>query len=411
MKKLLSIFFLSAVLVLKTQATTFSDVPKNHQYYKAIKELANEEIIGGYEDQTFKPGKVINRAEFLKIAIGAKIGEEEISKLVAGSQKNDEDDEVENEIEEDESEDLTTSSDTKNTLNPSYQGDLKDCFKDVKDEWFAPYVCFAKEEGWVGGYTDGTFKPGNNINFGEAFAIMSRIFELDVEEFDSTSWYYPYQRYFDIFDFVGNIEQSIAFQVNRGEMANLVYQVQNHLEDLDEDEIKAKIDEQKKMEELKIQVFHLVNEERKKQGRGELTYNIQLEKTAQMHAEDMVNRNFFAHVNPDGIDVMERVKTYKYDQRDVGENIALGQETPEKVMENWMNSPPHRENLLKANFTEMGVGIIENPEEGYSWVQVFGKPCEERDNMIGCTTRSDYQERNAEDENESNRWESPFTWY
>lgn len=368
MKKILIVIFLLQI-PFSVQAVSFSDVPKSHQYYESIKKLAKEKIVGGYEDQTYKPYKVINRAEFLKIVVGAKLQEEEIDE------------------------------------------NLNNCFSDVNDEWFAPFVCYAKENEWVGGYPDGTFRPANNINFGEAFAIIARIFELNVTEFNANEWYYPYQRYFDVFDLVGNIEQSIAFQVNRGEMANLVYQVREHLDDLNTAEIEAKIAEQKNMENLKIAVFHFVNEERKKRGVGELVYNIQLEKTAQMHAEDMVNRNFFAHVNPDGVDVMTRVKTYKYDQRDVGENIALGQENVEEVMNNWLNSPPHLENLLRSNFTEMGVGVFSNGEEGYSWVQVFGKPCEERDNMVGCTTRSDYQERNTEDEVEANRWKSPFTWY
>lgn len=192
----------------------------------------------------------------------------------------------------------------------------------------------------------------------------------------------------------------------------MVYQVQKHLENSSEEDIEELITEQKKIEEFRVSVFHLVNNARIESGKQPLIYSVQLEKTAQMHAEDMVKRDFFAHVNPDGFDVMIRVKTYKYDQRDVGENIALGQITPADVMEGWLNSLPHRENLLKSNFTEMGVGIIEvkggEEEDGYSWVQVFGKPCEERDNMVGCTTRSDYQERNAD---KDDPWESPYTWY
>ncbi len=383
MKKFLLTFIGFFFLSYFSQALSFSDIPKEHYCYEAVKELSDEGIISGYEDNTFKPSKVINRAEFLKITIGVL--------------------------------DLNSKD-----FDPS-QGKLKNeyqnCFKDVGNEWFAPYICYAKEQDWVGGYPDKTFRPGNNINFGEAFAILGRIFELNVEGFDKKEWYYPYQRYLDIFNLVGDIEQSISFQVNRGEMVNLVYQIREHLDCTEDQEIEKEIAKQKRLEEFKVEVFHLVNTARIKNGLNPLVYNIQLEKTAQMHAEDMVKRDFFAHVNPDGIDVMTRVKTYKYDQRDVGENIALGQINPDEVMENWLNSPPHRKNLLKSNFTEMGVGVTEaEPGEdvevyGYSWVQVFGKPCEERDNMIGCTTRSDYQERNADDEIESNRWESPYKWY
>lgn len=394
------VVFLFIIPFFSVFASSFSDVPKSHQYHKAIKELSTENIIGGYDDGTFKPGKVINRAEFLKIAIPFDSAQGTPSAQGTSTFQETSTGSVE-----------MTGSGTTNPQHPLSKGEYTDCFPDVKDEWFAPYVCYAKEQGWVGGYPDGDFKPGNQINFGEAFAILARIYDLDVANFDNTQWYYPYQRYFDNFNLVGNIEQSIAFQVNRGEMANLVYQVREHLEKLDDEKIARHISEQKLIENIKIDVFKKVNEERRKQGRGELVYNVQLEKTAQGHAEDMVNRNFFAHVNPDGVDVMTRAKTYKYDQRDLGENIALGQLDVAEAMDAWMNSPPHRQNLLKSNYTEMGVGVYPNGDEGYSWVQVFGKPCEERDNMVGCTTRSDYQERNAEDEVEANRWESPFTWY
>ncbi len=371
MKKILTILISLVIFAPSVLALSFSDVSNKHMYYKEIKQLAKDEVVQGYDDDTFKPSKVINRAEFLKIAIG--VVEPDLF-------KKDKDKE-----------------------------EYEDCFEDVSDEWFAPYACYAKEQDWVGGYSDGTFRPENNINFGEALAIIARIFELDVEDFDSTEWYYPYQRYFDIFDLVGNIEQSMDFQVNRGEMSHLVYEVQEHLDDMSSKKIKAEIEEQKEMEEFKLEVFHLVNEARIENGKKALNYNIQLEKAAQMHAEDMVDRDFFAHVSPDGIDVMTRVKTFKYDQRDTGENIALGQVDPDDVMNSWLNSPPHLENLLWSNFTEMGVGVISAGEDqGYSWVQVFGKPCEERDNIIGCTTRSDYQERNEE---KDYPWESPYTWY
>ena len=377
--KNLILFLCFFVFSLQTAlAVSFSDVSRSQMYYTEIQQLTKDGVVQGYEDNSFKPQKVINRAEFLKIAIGAKLTEDEAEVLRPALRDQDD--------------------------KSVYQN----CFRDVYAQWFAPYACYAKEKGWVLGYSDGTFRPENNINFGEAFAILGRIFELDVSAFEATDWYYPYQRYFDLFDLVGNIEQSMDFQLNRGEMAHLVYAVKKHLAEMSSKEIQAKIEEQKQLNEFRLEVFHLVNKERIANGKTPLVYNLQLEKTAQMHAEDMVNRDFFAHVNPDGVDVMTRVKNYKYDQRDAGENIAMEQVDPADVMNSWLNSKPHCENLLKANFTEMGVGIYPLKGGGFAWVQVFGKPCEERDNMIGCTTRADYQTRNAGKENE---WASPFKWY
>lgn len=53
----------------------------------------------------------------------------------------------------------------KNSKKTEDENLYENCFEDVEDEWFAPYVCYAKEKGWVTGYPDGTFKPENNVKF------------------------------------------------------------------------------------------------------------------------------------------------------------------------------------------------------------------------------------------------------
>ena len=65
---------------------------------------------------------------------------------------------------------------------------------------------------------------------------------------------------------------------------------------------------------------------------------------------------------------------YKY--RATGENIAAGQTTPEEAVAGWIKSPPHCENLMKADYTEMGVAyaINRNSEMGVYWAQTFGTP-------------------------------------
>ena len=60
----------------------------------------------------------------------------------------------------------------------------------------------------------------------------------------------------------------------------------------------------------------------------------------------------------------------------MGENIAAGYMTPKEVVEGWMNSTGHRENILSPKFTEIGVGCYENKNLEYKayWVQLFGNP-------------------------------------
>ncbi len=360
MKKWIVFFALTASI--STASAGFSDVSTSHPYYNSIMRLSDEGVVNGYADGNFLPGKVINRAEFLKIAVLAKEGDG-----------------------------FESSSDLQ-------------CFTDVSPgDWFSAYVCTAEENGWVKGYGGGEFRPGSPISFGEAFTMLQNIFELDSSGYVEGDWYYRPMKYFSMNDLIPeNIEQSVDFQVNRGEMVEMIARTLLHLEKLDGGEAHVVSDP---FESYRMDVYRMVNEERKNAGIVELKYNMQLENAAGEHAEAMMNEGFFAHTNPNsGSTVFDRCKHYLYDQRDIGENIAEGQESPEAVMESWMNSPPHKKNILHDGFREIGIGIAETPDGDIYWVQVFGTQCEERDDMIGCTTRSDFQERNPGEYASSFHW-------
>ncbi|WP_329284780.1 sigma-70 family RNA polymerase sigma factor [Streptomyces sp. NBC_01455] len=119
------------------------------------------------------------------------------------------------------------------------------------------------------------------------------------------------------------------------------------------------------------QVVALVNKERATAGCGPLTEDAQLEKAAQAHSDDMAARNFFEHTNPDGADPGQRITAAGYRWSTYGENIAQGQQTPEAVMESWMNSPGHRANILNCAFKNIGVGVHKG-SGGPWWTQDFG---------------------------------------
>ncbi len=119
------------------------------------------------------------------------------------------------------------------------------------------------------------------------------------------------------------------------------------------------------------QVIALVNAERAKEGCGPVTGNSLLARAAQGHSDDMAARDFFDHTNPDGAGPGERVTATGYGWSTYGENIAMGQQTAEQVMESWMNSPGHRANILNCSFKELGVGL-HTGDGGPYWTQVFG---------------------------------------
>ncbi|MEV8086726.1 sigma-70 family RNA polymerase sigma factor [Streptomyces nigra] len=119
------------------------------------------------------------------------------------------------------------------------------------------------------------------------------------------------------------------------------------------------------------QVVALVNKERAAAGCGPLAEDSLLDKSAQAHSADMAARDFFDHTNPDGADPGQRITAAGYRWSTYGENIAMGQQTPEAVMESWMNSPGHRANILNCSFKDIGIGVHEGPG-GPWWTQNFG---------------------------------------
>lgn len=119
------------------------------------------------------------------------------------------------------------------------------------------------------------------------------------------------------------------------------------------------------------QIVALVNKQRAAAGCGALTEDAQLTDAAQRHSDDMAARNFFEHTNPDGVGPGQRVTDAGYRWSAYGENIARGQQTPQSVMESWMNSPGHRANILNCSFKNIGVGIHKG-SGGPWWTQDFG---------------------------------------
>ena len=89
----------------------------------------------------------------------------------------------------------------------------------------------------------------------------------------------------------------------------------------------------------------------------------------------MALKNYFEHESLDGREVADRAKSQGYDFQTVGENIAVGQRDVAEVMQGWMNSPGHRENILRPQFTHLGSGVATGDfkgQESIYWTQNFG---------------------------------------
>ena len=118
------------------------------------------------------------------------------------------------------------------------------------------------------------------------------------------------------------------------------------------------------------EVFDLVNQIREENGLEPFVYNETLAGTARAHSQDMIDRNFFSHTNPDGEDPFDRMRDNGLSFSMAAENIAAGQRTPEEVVNSWMNSEGHRANIL-GGCEELGVGLALGGSYGYYWTQCF----------------------------------------
>lgn len=177
---LISTAFMQASVAGAQSADYFNDVPTTYEYYDAVGYLKDLQIVEGYEGGNYEPENTINRAEFTKIAL-----------LAAGE-------------------------------NP----EGGNCFPDVNEEWFAPYVCKAKSLGLVSGYPDGTFKPERPINFVEAGKIVSNGLELGLNESYSDEWFHKYVKALEESKAIPGSVDTFDQYINRGEMAEIIWRIQ-----------------------------------------------------------------------------------------------------------------------------------------------------------------------------------------
>ncbi len=171
--------------------STFPDVGFGHSYSLGVRALFNDGIVEGYGDDRFKPERAANRAESMKILV-----------LSSGA-----------------SPDAAV---------------YKSCFPDVNEDWYARYVCYAKEKGWVAGYPDGLFHPERITNRVEAVKMIVNAWGWNVpatvttQLFDDTNnsqWYAPYlatAKAMNILDVVGgNYNPTVG--VERGVMVEAAF--------------------------------------------------------------------------------------------------------------------------------------------------------------------------------------------
>lgn len=108
---------------------------------------------------------------------------------------------------------------------------------------------------------------------------------------------------------------------------------------------------------------------------GPLKWDGSLHSAASAHAWDMARRNYFEHRSPEGADVASRVAASHYRWKSVGENIAGGDRSVGEVMQSWLASPDHCENIMDPKYVDVAVACVAQPgtEFGTYWTMVLGR--------------------------------------
>jgi uncharacterized protein YkwD len=120
------------------------------------------------------------------------------------------------------------------------------------------------------------------------------------------------------------------------------------------------------LELIRASVLCLINKERAQNGETPLALSLQLGQAAEAHDREMISDDYFEHVSPAGVTPVDRIRSTGFIPAGnvgyvIGENLAwgtLGLATPQAIANAWIASPGHLANILEAQYTETGIGVV-----------------------------------------------------
>lgn len=176
-------FFVFLFFLFSQSIFAFSDVSLNDPYYNAVKYAKEKGMIQGFKDGAFRPDAKISRAAFVKIIIKLIYDDSDIYG--------------------------------------------EDCFVDVKNDWYAKYVCTAKRMGFVKGYRDGTFRPETNISFADASKLISHASENIFTE-NANPWYEHYVNFLASQYAIPVSIDSVHSDITRAELVDILWRIETN---------------------------------------------------------------------------------------------------------------------------------------------------------------------------------------
>lgn len=324
------------LLGLPVFAQSFPDVSPEHWAYESIEIMKEEEIIAGYPDGTFKPN--------------GKIERQHVALLFTRTF----------------------------TLENKYQPiDFKDV---TKNHPYAKEIDQVARAGIFQGNGEGKFNPKGSLTRAEMAQVLTNALDLKVKatydfiDVPENHWAKDAIRALysnGITEGSGGGKYDPNGPVTRAQFAKFLYEALHVDPNFVAKPIvvpKEKEPTKHQLADFEKQVVELTNKERSKRGLGTLKVDVALSKVAYEKSRDMHVNNYFAHYSPTYGSLGEMMNYFEIPYRMVGENLAKGHQTPEQVVEAWMNSPGHRDNLLRKEYTHIGIGFFES---GNHWTQLF----------------------------------------
>ena len=127
------------------------------------------------------------------------------------------------------------------------------------------------------------------------------------------------------------------------------------------------------VDDYEQEVLRLTNQEREARGLETLELNQSLTRVARIKSEDMRDNNYYSHDSPTYGSPFDMISHYDISYRMAAENIHMTPLTPEKAVQDWMDSEGHRANILNSSFTEIGIGFAYDEDGTTYWTQLFIK--------------------------------------
>ncbi|MCS6805806.1 MAG: CAP domain-containing protein [Acidobacteriota bacterium] len=129
------------------------------------------------------------------------------------------------------------------------------------------------------------------------------------------------------------------------------------------------------IEQIEQQVFEQVNRQRQALGLHPLQRHDRLDEAARAHSQDMAERRYVSHINPDGYRLIERLRLAGVrSAREIAENVGSlppGRDLVERMVQLWMNSSGHRSNIVNPRFKYTGIGVARAADGVFYFTQVF----------------------------------------